>query len=64
MAEFDVDAGATDFDVQNVNTTIALQPGDYFQVWVWQNSGSNVGIGNASGGMSSGYSVRLQATVL
>ena len=64
MAEFDVDAGTTDFDVQNVNTTIALQPNDYFQVWVWQNSGSNVGIGNASGGMNSGYSVRLQATVL
>ena len=64
LAESDVDSGSADFDVQNISCSFALQPGQYFSVWVWQNSGQNVGIGNLSGGMETGYSVRLFATVL
>lgn len=64
IAEIDVDADSTDFDVQNISCSFALPPSQYFSVWVWQNSGGNVGIGNLTGGMSSGYSVRLFATVL
>ena len=65
IAETDVDAGSLDFDVQNIACSFALPPGQYFQVWVWQNSpNGDVGIGNLSGGMAPSYSVRLLVTVL
>jgi hypothetical protein len=64
MAENDVDAGSADFDVQNVASSFSLAPGDYFQVYAWQNSGGGIDIGGAAGGMSANYSTRLQVTVL
>jgi hypothetical protein len=60
----DITSTGADYDVFSGSTVIPLNSGDYFQLYCWQNSGGSLTQGGAFGGMATGYSTRLQFSVL
>ena len=55
-------SGSTDITCLNGAATFALDNNQFFEVWVYQGSGTSLDIGNVGGGVDTGYGTRIQIT--